>query len=482
MAVFAVVTLAGVIVFGFANAPRDARGYQPIFSCHAVVLLGVSLYVLLPAVLILTAGDYTWAPRYYSEQMFANTIWLSTLGVLAFLYGSTLLRNRRPAGTETDVELTSERDTRIRTVDGLLITLLGIGLALKIILIIYSGGFAEAVVRLSGYAREFSGIASLDASAIQLRTVSGIADGAATWGMIRAIRNRHHQKVWLLILAVTLGLTYMMIGKRLVFLLPVLCVVVAIHVYRKPLTMRLLPIVLALSVGVGFLSLSARIFLPASMAGFNINLNNVSYADGSVLRFYLYSLEFSTVEMMTVAITARDEILGMFGGVWNAAVSTNIEPFFYSVPRALWPGKPTSFYDVSYGISAALGISPFEEPTVGFASTIIGTWFVLGGVIGVGIAMFLLGAATGVVDRQLMRRWSEISVVMYALALVVAFNLFRQGTLGWTFIISIVQQYGALLALFVLSFAARPRRSRSVDPATAAMPARRRTSLYTNDT
>jgi MFS family permease len=179
-----------------------------------------------------------------------------------------------------------------------------------------------------------------------------------------------------------------------------------------------------------------------------------------VLQFYLYSLEFASVEMISVAMEARPDILEMFGGAWNAMITTNFESFLYSVPRAVWPGKPTVFYDLSHGITAALGATPFEDPTVGYASTLIGTSFLMGGIIGTLVAMLLLGILTARFDRRLQRRdWSDGSIVLYALALVVVFHLFRQGTLGWTFIVSVVQNYGVLLALLVLCVVAKERRS-----------------------
>ncbi|MGU3497937.1 hypothetical protein [Mycobacterium sp. C31M] len=441
------------------SAPKDLHNRRPIFSSYTVVLLCVALYLLMPAILIFAAGEYTWASRYYSDGVFANTVWLSAFGLVAFVYGNLLFRNRRLVKASGDFVVEARADDNVRPINGLLLTLLGLGIVLKIALIIYSGGMTEAVLRLSGFAREFSGVATLDSGAIQLRTISGIADGAATWGVIQAIRGRHRQRLWFAILFLTLGLTYIMIGKRLVFLLPLLCLAVAVHAYRRPLTTKLLPVVFAVAVGIGFLSLITRIFLPASVAGYGINLNNVGYAEGSVFQFYLYSLEFSSVEMISVAMLSRAEILSLFGGAWDALITTNIEPFFYSVPRAIWPGKPTFFYDLSYGISAALGDSSFDAPTVGYASTLIGTAYLLGGVIGVGLAMFGLGALTARIDTQLMRRWSGASVILYALALVVVFNLFRQGTVGWTFIVTIVQQYGALAALLILSLASRRKKS-----------------------
>ncbi len=63
----------------------------------------------------------------------------------------------------------------------------------------------------------------------------------------------------------------------------------------------------------------------------------------------------------------------------------------------------------------------------------------MGGIIFVIVAMFAFGFITGRVDSSLSRsNWTYLSVVIYAITLVTVFHLFRQGTLGWTFIVAIV--------------------------------------------
>jgi hypothetical protein len=458
VALLGLIILSVVLAVGFICAPRDWKGTRPVLSSYVVVLIGISLYILLPSILTFTSGTYTWAADYYSEETFSRTIWLSVLALVAFLYGNALSRKSRPQRSNDLDEDSAGADTQStgRSADVLLLALLGFGLALKIVLIINTGGIDDAVTRMSGFGREFSGLDRLGAGAILLLTISGIADGAATWGMLGALRDRHRQKTWLVILVGTLSLSYLTTGKRLIFLLPIICVLVGVHVYRRSLTTRLLPIVFAFAIGVGFVTLMTRIFLPASVQGYVVNLDDVAYADGSVLQFYLYSLEFATAEMITVAMLSRQDIIDMFGGMWDAFFVTNIQPFLYSVPRALWPGKPSEFYDLSYGISAALGDTPFEDPTVGYASTLIGTSYLIGGIVCVIGVMFALGFLTARIDLRLARRdWTDMSIILYALALVVVFHLFRQGTLGWTFIVSVVQQYGAIAALLVLGMSTR---------------------------
>jgi hypothetical protein len=458
VALVGIFALAAMLVAGFIYGPRDWRGARPVLSSYVVILMGFTMYIALPAVLILRSGTYTWAARYYSEEQFAYAVWLCVIALISFILGNAISRQRHRSRSHRDDPSEPEPDyvnpPSNRTTNLLLFSLLGLGLGLKIALIFTTGGLESSLTRLSGYARAYTGVGALDAGDILLRTVSGVADGAAAWGVIRALRNRHREKTWLFLLFVTLALSYLTIGKRLVLILPLVCVLVAIHVYRRPLTTRLLPIVLAVAIVVGFATLSARVFLPASVVGYAVDLNDVAQAEGSVLQYYLYSLEFASLEMISVVMQSRSDILGLFGGVWDATVVTNFESFLYGVPRALFPGKPDSFLDLSYGVSAILGATPFEDPTVGYASTIVGTTYLLGGVIGVIVAMLVLGFATARIDRRLARGgWTDVSVVMYAIGLVVIFHLFRQGTLGWTFIVSIVQQYGAIAALLALSVA-----------------------------
>lgn len=465
MAVVGLLVLAVALTIGFLQSPTDWRRSRPILSTYVVVLVGFALYIVFPSVLIMVSGSYTWAPSYYSESAFAKVIWLSILSLAAFYYGNALGRTKLAKRTTSSVSQQSapDNDLQSRTTEILLWMLLTVGIILKIFLIVKTGGLADSVSRLNSYARQFSGIDELDAGSIQLRTLSGVADGAATWGLIRALKLRVNEKLWLAILLGTLSLSYLTIGKRLILLLPIFCVLVAIHVYRRPLTTRLLPIVLAVAMSAGFVTLMIRIFLPASVQGYNINLNNIAYANGSIIQFYLYSLEFSSVEMISVAMASKNEIIDMFGGTWNAFFSTNIESFFYSIPRAVWPGKPPIFYDISHGISAALGATSFDDPTVGYASTVIGTSYLLGGVAAVILSMFFFGVITARLDARLSHsNWSYGSIVIYAISIVATFHLFRQGTLGWTFIVSVVQQYGAIAALLVLSMSAK--RSRETSP------------------
>ena len=450
MQLILVIALIFAVLVGFSQAPRDWRGERPLFSTHSVVLLVFGIYIPFPAVLVLIAGRYTWATSYYSPELFSATLSLCLAAIVSFLFGSALVRSR-PASVKAKAQLSSRR-----VPDAVLIMMLAVGLALKLQLILAGGGLEDTLIRLSSFASSTTGVEELSAGAIGLRTLSGVADGAATWGLVQALKEKRARVRWGVIFTAVLVISYFTIGKRLLLVLPLVCIALAIHVYVRPLTTRLIPLVFTAMLGVGLLTLFARIFLPLATAGVVVNLADVEYAGGSALAFYFYSLEFSTVEMISVAMNDAASIADLFGGPADAFAATNLVPFLYSVPRSIWPNKPEIIYDISYGISATLGATQFQDPTVGYASTIIGTAFVIGGVLGVIGAMAAFGFLSARADTLLRSpTWPVGRIFAYGLLLVLAFHFFRQGTLGWTFIVSIVQQYGFLLSVVIFSLIAR---------------------------
>ncbi|UYK39489.1 O-antigen polysaccharide polymerase Wzy [Microbacterium terricola] len=447
-----------VLLLGYSWAPSDSRGTRPLFSAYSTVLLAFAIYIPFPATLILIAGDYTWATGYYSEQLLAATLGVSLIALVAFIVGNVLARGRNRLTETPESRLTAH------TSEVLLVLMVLVGVAMKVALVLGGGGVENALIRLSSFASVAANVEEFGADEIGLRTLSGVADGAATWGLVQGLRDRRRVFPWTIVFVAVLAMSYFTIGKRLLLILPLVCVAVAVHNYVRPITVRLLPLAFGLILVAGLSTLFARIFLPAAAAGVAIDLNQIKYADGSALAFYFYSLEFSTVEMISVAIRDATNIASLFGGSASAFITTNLVPFLYSIPRSIWPGKPAVFYDVSYGVSAALGATPFEDPTVGYASTAIGTSYIVGGVLGVIAVMFVFGMVTARVDRSLhVAEWSIARTMFYAVAVVIAFHFFRQGTLAWTFIVSIVQQYGLLLAFGVAAVAAIPRRARRLD-------------------
>lgn len=458
MAGVGLVVLLALIMVAFLRAPTDWRGCRPVASSYVVVVATILLFIALPAVVIYFRNSYLWAPTYLSDGNFAAAIWLVNFALAAFLYGYFFYRahvKASPTALSEDSAL-NEDPTSLQSTLPLVIFLIIVGVGIKVFLIVSVGGLSNAVVLLSGFGRSAVGVdplSPLSSSQIMLRVVSGVADGAAAWGLLTAFRQRRAVKIWTVIVVLVLGLTFLTIGKRLILLFPLFLAVLGFHFYRRPLTIKLLPATVIGAVIFGLVTISVRALLPASLLGREVDFNASNYAQGSFLLYYLYSLEFAMIEMITVVMVGRQNIMNMFGSTWDAFWSTNIEPLFYTVPRALWPGKPTIFYDVSYGVSSELGYGTIEDPSGGYAPTLIGTAYFFAGVIGVGVALFLLGLFAARVDRRLGRRnWSGRDIVTYGIALVVVFHLFRQGSIGYALVISFSQQYGAIGAAMLLSY------------------------------
>jgi hypothetical protein len=323
---------------------------------------------------------------------------------------------------------------------------------MKVYVTIQLGGIGPMVARLSTGIRNYLDLAPANAVLVGWRTLSGIADGAATWLIVEALRLRRRIVSASIIFAVVTGATYLTIGKRLILLLPLLAVAIAVHKYRHPILVRAAPLAAVVVAAVGMASLFFRIFLPAAVAHIRIDVSRVPWAHGSYLYFYLRSLEFSSVEMMSVALQSRPRLVAMFGGPWQAFYTTNLEPFLYGIPRAIFPWKPAAFYDLSQAISALVLGTNVGDANVGYASTFVGTSYIVGGLVLVVVASVAFGWFASTCDRtQLTPSRDASSVIWYALGLALTFQLFRQGTLGWTFIVTIVQQYGFIVAVLLIA-------------------------------
>jgi hypothetical protein len=345
------------------------------------------------------------------------------------------------------------------------VTLLVSGVLLKLYVVYSAGGLDQTVQRLSGAVRENSGLEQLDADAVGLRNLSGIADGAAVWLLLTALRSKRHRVAASIALALVIILSYTTMGKRLALLWPLLAVAVGMHVFVRRIGIKALPIGVLAFLGLTMGALFFRIFLPAASAGVGIDLNQISYAGGSLLSFYFYSLEFSTVEMITVAIYGRDDLNAIFGGTGGAFFETSIVPFSYIIPRAIWPDKPNTLFDLSHAINAVANGKPLEG-TIGYASTLIGTSYIYGGLILLVLVFLAAGFYVAKVDRHFQSaEWSVIRIISYSFFLVVVFHAFRQGTIGWVFIIAVVQQLG-----FISGFALPLLASGSPRLTTAAGP------------
>jgi hypothetical protein len=453
--------LSVMLLFALVLGPRDASGARPLFSGHNFVIVIFVVYYAFPGWLYV-ANDYqyVWAEAYDDSTTVDKTLLLVIVALGAFVLGYRMTDLRRRAATEQPKDAAMIATTA-RGMRGAVYVLIAIGVSFKALAIKGSGGIDSSILRLSGYARENLDLINLEGWVLGMRALGGLADLGATWLLVEAIRTRRGTRTSFLIFCAVVGSSYAISGKRLTLIVPIVAVVLAISYFRRKITVKSVPLALLAVFGAGMCSLLFRILAPARIGGYHLDLANADYAHGSLIRFYAYSLEFSTLEMSSVAISAGSSIRDSFGGAEQAFITSNLSPFLYGVPRAVFPWKPTGFYDLSYGVSGVLSGQSYSSAHVGYATTLVGTSQILAGAAGVILAFFAFGIVTRLIDRRLRQEPSTATgVIAYAAILNIVFHFFRQGTLGWTFIVAVVQQYGFLLGLLVLILIERNARER----------------------
>jgi len=461
MAILATTALTLLILGAVIFAPRNRAGQRPLISAYNVTLALYVIYAILPAVLII-ANDYryVWATAYGGEQRFVATLLTIALGLVCYLLSFHTVRYRKKS---SDTAVFSEPHRHVSI--AILVTFVAIGLLLKLYLVFATGGIEATISRLSGAVQTSERVEDLNSGQLGIRTLSGLADAGAVYMLIQALRERKYVRISGFIFAAVFILSFMTMGKRLSLILPALAVVLALHTYIRPITIKYAPAAIVATISLGMVTLLTRILVPASQNGTVVDFEKIPYAQGSVLKFYFYSLEFSSVEMMTVTRVSANKITNMFGGIWESFFQTNVTPILFTIPRAIWQGKPTEIYDVSYAISSALDGTQLSSTDVGYASTYIGTSFVFGGLTGVAVSSVLLGWLTARIDIEFTDRvLSPPAVIAYALFITIAFHAFRQGTIGWTFIVSIIQQYGLLLGVLAIMLFRQPPETKGAKP------------------
>lgn len=472
-ALLLVVMLALVLAIAALSAPADSNGTRHLLSGYSIILASFALYGLFPAVLlVLRGGEFYWAPGFDANHGLVRALALTGMALLAFLYGYSIATrrrrtksgSRRPAARAVASRALGSKPIPAGPVDAaedprrltpaawqVAVGLIIVGLLMRLYVVTELGGIGPTVARLSGATRSHLALGNASPLMVQTLTLAGIANAGATWLLVTAIKLRRSVHLPTVVFLLVLVSSFLVSGKRLFLILPLLVVVCAIHAYRRPVTLRWAPWLLLAIPALGMATLLARVFLPAAQADIVINLDNVEHAHGSAVDFYFNSLEFSTTEMIAVAASSADEINSSLGGHVEAFVTTNLEPFTYAIPRALYPAKPESYIDMSHGISASVDNTDIHYATVGYACTLIGTSFITAGVIGVLAVFTLLGYLTRRYDEShldLPRSFGAL--VRHALVLTFLFHFMRQGTLGWTFLVAVFQQYGFLIGALML--------------------------------
>lgn len=466
MTEFALVTTALVAVWGAIWA----AGTRPKFlSAVSIVFMMYMLYIVYPA---------AYQAFFRTESFWARDAFLAgadrTAALLAAfwlaVFGFAVAVSQPKAGARAAREM----DIRVLPLGRLskllfkyrthIIVLILSLLLIRLVSFYASGGFTTSVLRMSEGVSRNMNIGNVESVYLMLRNISVAADILCAFLLTLSFYFKRQRLFYLTLFGASIISLYVFVGKRSVILLPLTIVILYFAWSWRGSLARYLAATCTM-VFVGFFSLLYRVYAPASLANVNIDLRGVQWARGNVWEFYFNSGEFAAYEMIATSVAYRDDIIQKFGSLGSLIYSVHVEPFLYVIPRVIFPSKPLLFRDISHAIKAFNAGLGLDMAPGGTASTVIGTSYISASVFGVVLSAAVLGVLSQRVDRWFRNRsaFSVIQLGWYALAIVVAFHLFRQGTFGWVFIIAIVENLGAIVVLIGLAALAylTKRRQRS---------------------
>lgn len=442
-----------IVLFGAIKiAPRRMRG-SPVLSSYVLVLGLFGFYFWLPPVMLLwlREGNYIWAFGYGGYDRVA----LTELSVLISILVFTVSYHAVQLAQSGQISIAKPRELGKSAKLACWIFVIT-GIILKISVIFLSGGFQSTVTRLSQGIEDSLRLDALPSYITLFTNFSSVADLGVVWLYLVALHNKKSVSLLSILILIIIGLSFATTGKRLFLLAPVFAILLGVHFYRRALTTSIVPLAIAGVLAFGFGTLMYRIYAPANINDVNIDLYQVPWAEGSILKFYFFSLEFSTFETLSLNLFDRGILVRIFGGSLDAFFVTNIEPIAYFVPRVFWENKPTVFYDLSHANRVVMLGGGLSEGG-GIASTILGTSWTIAGPFGQFIAVLGLGALCAFVDgaRAIRGIPSPKALIIYSFMLMFVFHLFRQGTLGWTLIIVVSQHLGLIAGFFAITALAR---------------------------
>lgn len=457
------VLLLVATLYSLRNCPRDASGRQHLISANGVFLSTFLIYLALPAINpVMLGGSFYWATAYYSPLLvflvMACCLW--AVMVYAAAYRMTSRSSTRSSVPEQTGASQFARHQRAVLVACILV---GIGIAMKLLAVALGGGVGETVLRISRGVAATQDIAATSSAIGHLRNLSGISEAGTMFLLLESLRTGRLRITAAVLFVATVFLAMAATGKRLYILWPVLAAAAGLAIYVRPIRPRDILILVPAGLAFGFLTLMYRVYAPLYFAGAlsEADLTAAPWAKGSLWLFYFNSLEFSFFELTAVVLADRDSLIELLGGPLLAFYRPHIEPFFYLIPRAIWPGKPESFLDVSHAMTSLVFGDQLGAGSYGIATSLTGTSYVFGGFLGLTLAFLLMGVICSRIDRRFITMQPQGSshattrIIWLSFWMMVVFHLLRQGTLGWVFMIAVVQQAGTIAGALLIASAPR---------------------------
>lgn len=437
----------------------DRRGRRNLVSCNSMVAMLCSVYIVMSAAMpiIVDNFDFTWAPRLSGADMAVSGLLVNLLGVGSYLLAYKWFTRSSVRTPVIEYEVPSGKAREYQEDRTILIGMVALGALIKLYLLYRMGGVTESVVQMSSGMREMFGLQTEGGTVGMLRSLGTMGDMAATVLLVRSIARWRQLEIWGSVFVATLMLTYLNAGKRTLLVEFLVIAVVAYGFYRKKLDLKYAPHLIFGALFFGWITLWIRSFLAVGLSNIAVDLYAIPWAKGSAFRAYFFSLEFAFFETTVLSVAQAADIVRMFGGALNAFYTTNVEPLFLLIPRAIWPGKPDQFFDLSHGIAAVMFDNSLTLSAMrgGVAPSYIGTSWILGGVIGVVVYSTLIafiGARADLWFKRLEEKngATAIDIIIYGFAIFTCFVLWRQGGIGYTFISLITNQIGAVVGVCAL--------------------------------
>jgi len=457
----ALATVTATLIGALFLAPACSLGFRPLLSGYTIVIYTMILYIALSAAVPIFFNNMTslFYPEYSGPDKFFGTLVVNWLGILLFVgfYQFFSRRRRVRISAHSTGHPISPRVYLIAYI------LMLIGVVMKVLFILRSGGLHTILVTRSSYIAQNLGLTEQsDNLTLYLGFFSLAADAASCWLVLEAMRVRKNLLPHAMLCLIVLVMTFLITPKRLVLIVPILALMTGFGIYIRPLRINQAPLFLLGAVVFSMATIAGRIFLPAYAAGITV----LNFARLDIVRKFairMLSGDISFFDATVVGIYGREAVLAKFGGWWDTFYRPNLEPFLYAIPRVIWPWKPENLVDVSTALRAITQGVPLEKAVGGFGIGLVGTAWIYGEFIGLVFCMGVLSWSAVFVDRFLVKMHyaSPGRILIFAVSATVLFHLYRQGSLGWCFL-SFFQTMAVFWLTIVLLIYLNGRRSSRV--------------------